>query len=263
MGTGYDCSDVKAHTAATSITPAQRRWRNLLVAAMARQGFVNYSKEWWHFSLPGAAGPAYDFPIRTAPPLIPGKSVRDRPMTQRFIRDPRGLQPVAAVRRRRSVRAGPAADGGGRGQWRRVRREQELSEFGQHWGSAAMAARGRARQREHAKTADLRCPRQPARRGRVSSGLSRIDGAQRPCRHAQFDLDRAGQAGRRRRRSGARRKILHGGAGRDRTSLSDHDDARVGGGAGGAAGSAGQDDAGDRARVPTIRASRHGGPSAA
>ena len=57
MGTGYDCSDVKAHTAARSITPAQRRWRNLLVAAMAKQGFVNYSKEWWHFSLPGAAGP--------------------------------------------------------------------------------------------------------------------------------------------------------------------------------------------------------------
>jgi zinc D-Ala-D-Ala dipeptidase len=63
MGTGYDCSDVKAHTAAKSITPAQRRWRNELVAAMAKQGFVNYSKEWWHFSLPGVGGPAYDFPI--------------------------------------------------------------------------------------------------------------------------------------------------------------------------------------------------------
>jgi zinc D-Ala-D-Ala dipeptidase len=63
MGTGYDCSDVKAHTAAVSITPAQRRWRSLLVAAMGRQGFVNYSKEWWHFSLPGAGGAAYDFPI--------------------------------------------------------------------------------------------------------------------------------------------------------------------------------------------------------
>jgi zinc D-Ala-D-Ala dipeptidase len=63
MGTGYDCSDVKAHTADVSITPAQRRWRNLLVAAMGRQGFVNYSKEWWHFSLPGAGGAAYDFPI--------------------------------------------------------------------------------------------------------------------------------------------------------------------------------------------------------
>jgi D-alanyl-D-alanine dipeptidase len=63
MGTGYDCSDVKAHTAASSITPAQRRWRNLLVTAMARQGFVNYAREWWHFSLPGGGGGAYDFPI--------------------------------------------------------------------------------------------------------------------------------------------------------------------------------------------------------
>jgi D-alanyl-D-alanine dipeptidase len=35
----------------------------MLVAAMAKQGFVNYSKEWWHFSLPGAGRPAYDFPI--------------------------------------------------------------------------------------------------------------------------------------------------------------------------------------------------------
>jgi zinc D-Ala-D-Ala dipeptidase len=63
MGTGYDCSDVKSHTAAASITPAQRRWRNVLVAAMAKQGFVNYSKEWWHFSLPGVGRQAYDFPI--------------------------------------------------------------------------------------------------------------------------------------------------------------------------------------------------------
>jgi D-alanyl-D-alanine dipeptidase len=63
MGTGYDCSNVKAHTAARSITQAQRRWRNVLVGAMAKQGFVNYSKEWWHFSLPAAARPAYDFPI--------------------------------------------------------------------------------------------------------------------------------------------------------------------------------------------------------
>ena len=63
MGTGYDCTDVKAHTAARSITPTQRRWRNLLTASMAKQGFVNYSKEWWHFSLPGAGGPAYDFAI--------------------------------------------------------------------------------------------------------------------------------------------------------------------------------------------------------
>ncbi|RXT45118.1 peptidase M15 [Bradyrhizobium betae] len=64
MGTGYDCTDVKGHTAAPSINPDQRAWRKRLVAAMARQGFVNYSKEWWHFSLPGAGGAAYDFPIQ-------------------------------------------------------------------------------------------------------------------------------------------------------------------------------------------------------
>ena len=64
MGTGYDCSDVKAHTSAKSITAAQRRWREKLVLLMARRGFVNYSKEWWHFSLPAAGGQAYDFPIK-------------------------------------------------------------------------------------------------------------------------------------------------------------------------------------------------------
>jgi D-alanyl-D-alanine dipeptidase len=63
MGTSYDCSDVKSHTSAKSITAAQRRWREKLVLVMARRGFVNYSKEWWHFSLPGAGGQAYDFPI--------------------------------------------------------------------------------------------------------------------------------------------------------------------------------------------------------
>ncbi len=64
MGTGYDCADAKAHTAAKSITAAQRRWREKLVLVMARRGFVNYSKEWWHFSLPGTGRSAYDFPIQ-------------------------------------------------------------------------------------------------------------------------------------------------------------------------------------------------------
>jgi D-alanyl-D-alanine dipeptidase len=63
MGTGYDCADVKSHTSAKSITATQRRWREKLVGVMARRGFVNYSKEWWHFSLPGAGAQAYDFPI--------------------------------------------------------------------------------------------------------------------------------------------------------------------------------------------------------
>jgi D-alanyl-D-alanine dipeptidase len=68
MGTGYDCSDVRSHTNAPTATPAQRKWRTTLVAAMRKQGFVNYWKEWWHFSLPGVGGQAYDFPI---PPRRP------------------------------------------------------------------------------------------------------------------------------------------------------------------------------------------------
>src|SRR6201994_1707716 len=64
MGTGYDCTDLKGHTRSPAITAEQRHWRQELISAMARQGFVNYSKEWWHFMVPGAAAwPAYDFPI--------------------------------------------------------------------------------------------------------------------------------------------------------------------------------------------------------
>jgi zinc D-Ala-D-Ala dipeptidase len=33
------------------------------LATMARQGFVNYAKEWWHLSLPGAGATTYDFAI--------------------------------------------------------------------------------------------------------------------------------------------------------------------------------------------------------
>jgi zinc D-Ala-D-Ala dipeptidase len=42
---------------------ADGRRRNELIAVMARQGFVNYSRQSWQFSLPGAGRSAYDFPI--------------------------------------------------------------------------------------------------------------------------------------------------------------------------------------------------------
>ncbi len=63
MGAGYDCSDEKAHTASKAISPQQRKWRDTLVSAMAKQGFVNYRLEWWHFSLPGGGNAAFDFPV--------------------------------------------------------------------------------------------------------------------------------------------------------------------------------------------------------
>ena len=65
MGTGYDCFDAKSWTRAARLTAEQRARRALLVQAMARHGFVNYKREWWHFSYP-AADPRreYDFPVR-------------------------------------------------------------------------------------------------------------------------------------------------------------------------------------------------------
>ena len=63
MGAGYDCSDEKAHTGSQVITPQQRKWRETLVSAMARQGFSNFRLEWWHFSLPGPGNATFDFPV--------------------------------------------------------------------------------------------------------------------------------------------------------------------------------------------------------
>ena len=66
MGTSFDCFDAASYTASAAISAEQRRWRNVLVAAMRKQGFANYDHEWWHFSYSGSAGaPAYDFPIRS------------------------------------------------------------------------------------------------------------------------------------------------------------------------------------------------------
>src|SRR5262249_33836745 len=65
MGTGFDCFDAASYTASAAIGAEARRWRNVLLAAMRKQGFANYDHEWWHFSYAGSAGaPAYDFPIR-------------------------------------------------------------------------------------------------------------------------------------------------------------------------------------------------------
>ena len=57
MGAGYDCFDAASSTASTGITAEQRRRRYQLVAAMAKRGFANYHREWWHFSY-GNRGPS-------------------------------------------------------------------------------------------------------------------------------------------------------------------------------------------------------------
>ena len=50
MGTAFDCLSPRAATNVRGIPAAARRNRDTLRAAMARHGFANYSKEWWHFT---------------------------------------------------------------------------------------------------------------------------------------------------------------------------------------------------------------------
>jgi D-alanyl-D-alanine dipeptidase len=65
MGTGYDCLDLDSHTRSAAVGAEQRQRRSLLVAAMAKRGFRNYHREWWHFSFSITPPvPHYDFPIR-------------------------------------------------------------------------------------------------------------------------------------------------------------------------------------------------------
>jgi zinc D-Ala-D-Ala dipeptidase len=66
MGTGYDCFDLRSHTASAGIGSEQRRWRSTLVEAMRKQGFANYNREWWHFSYAGSGRASqHDFAIRS------------------------------------------------------------------------------------------------------------------------------------------------------------------------------------------------------
>lgn len=65
FGTGYDCFHELSHTLNPLIGETARRNRALLVSEMARAGFENYSKEWWHFTLINEPYKRrqFDFPI--------------------------------------------------------------------------------------------------------------------------------------------------------------------------------------------------------
>ncbi|MBQ49901.1 MAG: D-alanyl-D-alanine dipeptidase [Zetaproteobacteria bacterium] len=51
MGTGYDCFSAMSHTMNPKINKMAHKNRLLLKEAMERFGFVNYEKEWWHYTL--------------------------------------------------------------------------------------------------------------------------------------------------------------------------------------------------------------------
>lgn len=73
MGTGFDCFDTLANTADPRIGGDQFKNRTLLLEGLAREGFVNYDKEWWHYTYkPTGQGEPFpdtyfDFPVAPGP----------------------------------------------------------------------------------------------------------------------------------------------------------------------------------------------------
>jgi len=62
MGTPFDTFDAAAHTANATGQVAEHRLR--LVTAMAREGFVNYDQEWWHYFHAATPLLRFDVPVR-------------------------------------------------------------------------------------------------------------------------------------------------------------------------------------------------------
>lgn len=63
FGTPFDFFDRSSWTKARAPAKAHER-RETLVALMKRHGFVNYPREWWHYTFQGAEGaPSYDAEI--------------------------------------------------------------------------------------------------------------------------------------------------------------------------------------------------------
>ena len=62
MGTPFDTFSAAAHTANASGKAAANR--QILKAAMEREGFLNYDQEWWHFSFNVPNPLRFDRPIR-------------------------------------------------------------------------------------------------------------------------------------------------------------------------------------------------------
>lgn len=65
MGGHHDLLDPSSTTDTTLVTPAQHRNRMILKKAFEKQGFANYSPEWWHYRLLNEPAPSlhYYFPV--------------------------------------------------------------------------------------------------------------------------------------------------------------------------------------------------------
>lgn len=74
MGTPFDFFGHESWTADSNHTLEQRKNRLLLKAVMERRGFVNYSKEWWHFRLADEPFPKTYFDFSTGAEAAKGNS---------------------------------------------------------------------------------------------------------------------------------------------------------------------------------------------
>ncbi len=65
MGTRFDYFDTLSHTINSRITKKQQANRLLLKQVMEKYGFVNYDKEWWHYTLKDEPYPDtyFNFPL--------------------------------------------------------------------------------------------------------------------------------------------------------------------------------------------------------
>jgi D-alanyl-D-alanine dipeptidase len=65
MGTCFDFLDELSHTLNPLIQGQVRENRLFLKDIMERNGFINYSKEWWHFNIKEEPFPEtyFDFPV--------------------------------------------------------------------------------------------------------------------------------------------------------------------------------------------------------
>ncbi|MBW3139273.1 M15 family metallopeptidase [Ferrimonas balearica] len=65
MGSGYDCFDTVSHTRYPHLDETARHNRLLLLLLMESEGFSNYDKEWWHFTLDNEPYPDryFDLPL--------------------------------------------------------------------------------------------------------------------------------------------------------------------------------------------------------
>lgn len=66
MGTPFDYFDTLSNTADPRIAEEPKNNRMLLKTAMEKHGFVNYDKEWWHYTLRNEPHPDtyFDFPVK-------------------------------------------------------------------------------------------------------------------------------------------------------------------------------------------------------